>query len=287
MRVAPVALALTATSALLALALLAGCSAPAATNPGPAASPAAPTVAEFTQDISADGCFEDVNLLLVDFAVAQAALPANWTAADANTVLGLPTNTGKAAFWLNGYVCDDAKAAGGKLQGAEIGIVVAPPRVVGGGAQEGASFHVYQLAQVTDSPRVAATLAGIGFPTIRGGVDTPGILASDAVAEGTLTVRNGTTPLYSFTGEAAAAGDSTATAHFWHENAAGLAVTRFAIHAVPTLKGPVSACTITGPWLQALTGVQACKPGDALTSLFPAQSWTGSLHWMPGARTAP
>ncbi len=270
-------------AALAAALLLAGCASSSTSSSSGSPASGVPAVsAAFTLGNDASGCVEDVALLLVPPAQAQAALPDGWVAADAQAFLGTPVGTGQGLLWLNGYTCDTDGLADGKMSGAEISVLVQPP-TLRDGTVPSSSFHLYELAQVTSSTNVSRTLDSIGFPVLRANVTHDAPLPGGLVNRGT-AVRAGSDLLYSFRFLGTPNQPLTGVATFWHENAAGTAYLQFHVANVPLDEGLVTACVI-GPAVQALIHQTAC-PATTLGARASPMAWTGTLTWMPGAHTA-
>lgn len=264
------------------VALLAGCTTQAPTDPAPTTPPDVPTApAAFSVVNDASGCFEAVMVVLVDLAEAQASLPQNWTAADAQSLLAEPVPTGKGAVWLNGYSCSEgAIAQGAELHGAEIGIVVAPPAFDAPHNGTAADLHIYQFAQVSPIQAVQDMYTSVGVPVLPGHVEsltTPVPLAM----EGRLLVGNESATHYMFNYGVIEDAPMTTTASFWNDAEGGILSTHFSLDEVPVMRGAVYSCTLTG--LAAdLVGGAACEPGQAVALVVPEQAWVSTVSWSPG-----
>jgi uncharacterized protein YceK len=266
---------------LVLLVAFAGCAGTVSTDTSSSSSAPAPSVpAAFTVGNDATGCFEAILVGTVELDHAQSLLPANWTAADAQVLLGTPAPTGRGAAWVNAYFCTQSEVAGGEGHGAEIGVLVQQPRLAGNATgNTTAGLHVYQLAQVA-SGRLQEVLEPLGLPVLPAQVEWDTTTVGAAM-EGSVTVANGTSTLYSFSFAAVQDAPFTGTANFWHETPDGTSFFHFSLTAIPVLRGSVTECQLSGPAADVM-GATTCSPGQGLAMIAPQQEWQSELRWLPG-----
>jgi hypothetical protein len=240
----------------------------------------APKPQGFTVPNDASSCHEVVGLLLIDLARAQASLPPNWTAADAQGVLNAPQPTGRGVVWLNGYNC--AEGANGPVSASEFGILVQAPRLSGNTTWNTTQFNLYEMIHFTDNADQLAMLAALNVTAAAANVTLPKDTRVPAGETGQVLVAAANATVFSFSYSALVPGTLEATATFWHENAEGLAATHFRIESVPTMHGFGSNCVFEHPRVREVAGSATCMPGQVAVVALPSQAWTSTFHWMPG-----
>lgn len=270
---------------LLAALLLAGCfgesttdtSTTTTTSSGPAPLPA------FTLPNDSKGCYEAIGVLLVDMAVAQASLPANWTAADAQAALQTPQPTGKGAIWFNGHTCTNSTMAGGPAQGAEFGVLVKAPKLSENSTTPPATLNVYTVFAVSDSPAAQSALGLVDFPVRNATVTVTSNSGGASPGLASILVGNETSTLYSFDFSAFLPSTFTGTADFWHEVPDGMGQYHFEISDRAILQGAIGTCNFPDPEVQKVTGVPSCGPTtQAFVVVIPQQEWKSEFRWIPG-----
>ena len=270
---------------LLAALLLAGCfgaSDETTTTTSTTTSSPAPLPA-FTLPNSATGCYEAIGVLLVDMAVAQASLPANWTAADAQAALQTPQPTGKGAIWFNGYTCTNSTMANGRAEGAEFGVLVKAPRLSENSTTPPALLNIYQIFQASNVPAVHSALGLVDFPTREANVTVTSNSGGASPGFASILVGNATRTLYSFDYSAFLPSTFTGTADFWHEVPEGMGQFHFEIADRAILQGAISTCNFPDPAVQKVTGVPSCGPTtQAFVVVIPDQEWQSEFRWNPG-----
>lgn len=270
---------------LILLVAFAGCAGTVSTETSTSTSAPAPTVpAAFTVGNDATGCFEAIMVGTVELDHAQSLLPANWTAADAQVLLGTPAPSGRGAAWVNAYFCTQSEIEGGEMHGAEIGILVQPPTLVGNATgNTTAGLNIYQMAQVSPG-KLQDVLEPLGLPVLAAHVEAEHTTVGAAM-EGTVRVLNETSTLYSFSYAAVQDAPFTGTANFWHETRDGTSFFHFSLTDIPVLRGSITQCTLTGVAADVM-GFTACPPGQGLVMVAPEQQWQSELQWLPGVHAS-
>lgn len=270
---------------LAPIVLLAGCmdgSNDTSTSPTTSV-PTRQVPASFALANDASGCVEAVGVLLVDPAVAQASLPPNWTAADAQGLLGFPERTGRGVVWFNGYTCANATMGRPALSASEFGILVEPP-TLSNASHPAATFNIYQLVQLTDSARQLEALQSVDAPVRAANVTVSRTPLPGGFEQGTVRAGNASSPFHSFTYSALLPDTFNGTADFWHATPDGMASFHFAIGTTPVLKGSITECSFDDPLARNATGISRCDGTSAFVVLIPQQQWTSEFRWMPGVR---
>lgn len=236
----------------------------------------------FTTFNNATGCQLAVAVLLVDMGTVQDALPANFTARDAQGLLGTPAATGDGAVLVSIFSCGTTELMPEGWTGSEVNLYVQPPTVEGD--RPATDHDYYQATAVAGDDAVGRLLDAYDWSHASGeaSLDLQVLPTGTTTANAEATDGEGT--LWSSDLTAAAANPFVGLSRFWQEVPTGIAYFDYRIDT-DVLVGSASCDLRAGSAPAAAAGRTACQPGD-VGIVAPQMDWVSSFRYLPGVHAA-